>query len=32
VSNLHLALLDKLGIVVDSLGDSTGKLPLPLGI
>jgi len=32
VANLHLALLDKLGIRVDALGDSTGKLELLSGI
>jgi hypothetical protein len=26
--NLHLTLLDKLGVHVDNLGDSTGKLEL----
>ena len=26
--NLHLSLLDKLGVPVDTLGDSTGRLPL----
>ena len=29
LSNFHLALLDKLGIAVDKLGESTGKLDIP---
>jgi hypothetical protein len=28
VSNLHLAILDKLGLPVEKLGDSTGKVDL----
>jgi len=32
VSNLHLALLAKLGVAVDQLGDSTGKLELLPGV
>jgi hypothetical protein len=28
VANLHLAILDKLGLPVDKLGDSTGKVDL----
>jgi hypothetical protein len=32
VSNLHLAILDKLGIAADTLGDSTGKLQLLAGV
>jgi hypothetical protein len=28
LANLHLTLLDKMGVAVDSLGDSTGKLEL----
>jgi hypothetical protein len=31
MNNLHLALLDRLGVPLDSLGDSDGELnPLPL--
>ena len=29
ISNFHLALLDKLGVAVDKLGESTGKLDIP---
>ena len=32
VSNLHLALLDKLGIPAETLGDSTGRLQLLAGV
>jgi hypothetical protein len=28
MTNLHLAVLDKLGVPVEKLGDSTGKLDL----
>ena len=28
LANLHVALLDKLGVAVDTFGDSTGKLAL----
>jgi hypothetical protein len=28
LTNLHLALLDKMGVHVDRLGDSTGVLPM----
>ena len=32
VANLHLAILDKLGVPVDKLGDSTGKVDLLPGV
>jgi hypothetical protein len=32
VANLHLAILDKLGVPIDKLGDSTGKLELLSGV
>jgi hypothetical protein len=32
VANLHLAILDKLGVAVDRLGDSTGRLELLVGV
>jgi hypothetical protein len=28
LANLHLSLLDKMGVPIESLGDSTGRLPL----
>jgi hypothetical protein len=28
LANLHLSLLDKMGVPIDTLGDSTGRLPL----
>ena len=28
MANLHLSLLDKMGVPVDTLGHSTGRLPL----
>ena len=28
LTNLHLSLLDKMGVTIDSLGDSTGRLPI----
>ena len=32
VANLHLALLEKLGVPMEGLGDSTGKLELVSGV
>ncbi len=28
LANLHLRLLDKMGVPIESLGDATGRLPL----
>ncbi len=28
LANLHLSLLDKMGVPIETLGDSTGRLPL----
>ena len=28
ITNLHLSLLDNMGVPIDALGDSTGRLPL----
>jgi len=32
LANLHLTLLNKLGVNVDHLGDSTGQLPQLAGV
>jgi hypothetical protein len=28
LANLHLSLLDKMGVPIETLGDATGRLPL----
>ena len=32
LTNLHLTLLDKVGVPVDKLGDSTGRVDLVAGV